>query len=109
MELIITARNFELSDILKQYAKKKMSKLQRFSNYIIDGNLVLEKDKSTSIIELTLSVKHSFITSKVKNPDIYMGISEVFKKIERQLDKYEAKFRERKRLAHKTRHTKENE
>ena len=103
MELIITARNFQLSDVMEQYAQKKMSKLGRFSPYIINGNLVLERDKSTNIIELTLSVKHSFITSRVKNPDIYLGINEVFKKIKRQLDKYEAKFRERKRWAQKTR------
>ena len=103
MDLIITARNFQLSDTLQQYAKKKMSKLKRFSHYIIDGNLVLERDKSMSIIELTLSVKHAAINSKVKNVDIYRGISEVFKKIERQLDKYEAKFRERIRIAQKTR------
>lgn len=103
MDLIITARNFHLTDTLEQYAKKKMSKLKRFAHNIVDGNLVLEKDKSTNIIELTLSVKHSVITSKVKNPDLYFGITEVFNKIERQLDKYEAKFHERKRLAQKTR------
>ena len=103
MDLIITARNFELSDALQQYARKKMSKLERFGHNIIDSNLVLEKDKSVSIIELTLSVSHSFITTRVKNPDIYQGINDAFKKIERQLNKYEAKFRERKRLARKTR------
>ncbi len=102
MQLVITARNFQLSDALELYAQKKMLKLGRFEHYIIDGNLILEKDKSISIIELTLSVKHSVMTSRVKNPDIYLGITEVFKKIERQLDKYEAKFRERKRLAQKT-------
>ena len=103
MELNITARNFDLSNKLKQYAKKKMSKLERFSHHIIDGDMILEKDKSLNVIELNLSVKHSVITSKVKNADIYLGISEVFRKTERQLIKYEEKFRERKRLAHKTR------
>lgn len=102
MDLIITARNFDLTDKLQQYAKKKMSKLKRFSREIIDANLVLEKDKTISIIELNLSVKHAAITSKVKNHDLYSGINEVFKKIERQLDKYDAKFRERKRMAQKT-------
>jgi putative sigma-54 modulation protein len=103
MELTITARNFQLSDALQQYAQKKMSKLKRFADHIIDSNLVLERDKSICIIELTLSVRHSFITSKIKHNDIYQGINDVFKKIERQLTKYEEKFRERKRLARKTR------
>jgi ribosomal subunit interface protein len=102
MDLRITARNFDLSDTLSQLAQKKMARLRRFEHNIIDGHLVLEKDKSISIIELTLSVKHSVITSKVKNQDLYLGINEVFKKIERQLDKYESKFRERKRLAQKS-------
>lgn len=103
MELNIAARNFHLNDTLQQYAQKKMSKLERFSHHIVNGDLILEKDKSISIVELNLSVKHSVITSKVKDHDIYFGISEAFKKIERQLIKYEQKFRERKRVAQKTR------
>jgi putative sigma-54 modulation protein len=103
MELRMTARNFNISKALEDYAKKKMSKLERFSHHIINGDLILEKDKALSIIELNLSVKHSVITSRVKNADIYLGINEAFKKIERQLVKYEEKFRERKRLAQKTR------
>jgi ribosomal subunit interface protein len=103
MDLKIAARNFHLNDSLEHYARKKISKLDRFSHYIINSNLILEKDKSISIVELNLAVKHSVITSKVKNPDIYLGINEVFKKIERQLVKYEEKFRERKRIAQKTR------
>lgn len=102
MELKIAARNFHLNDALEEYAKKKVEKLERFSHHIIDGDLILEKDKALSIVELNLSVKHSVITSKVKNHDIYLGINEVFKKIERQLIKYEEKFRERKRIAQKT-------
>jgi len=102
MELKIAARNFHLDDALEEYAKKKVEKLERFSHHIIDGDLILEKDKARSIVELNLSVKHSVITSKVKNHDIYLGINEVFKKIERQLIKYEEKFRERKRIAQKT-------
>jgi ribosomal subunit interface protein len=89
MELNIATKNFHLNDVLEQY--------------IINGNLLLEKDRAISIVELTLSVKQSMITSKVKNHDIYQGINEVFKKIERQLVKYEEKFRERKRIAQKTR------
>ena len=102
MELKIAARNFHLNDVLEKYAKKKMEKLERFSHHIIDGDLILEKDNARSIVELNVSVKHSVITSKVKNHDIYLGINEVFKKIERQLIKYEEKFRERKRIAQKT-------
>jgi ribosomal subunit interface protein len=103
MKLNITARNFDLSDALQEYVTKKIEKLKRFDHYIIDSNMIIEKDKGTSIIEFTLSVKHSSVTSRVKNPDIYMGINDAVRKVERQLEKYEAKFRERKRLAQKTR------
>jgi putative sigma-54 modulation protein len=102
MNLTITARNFELTDALKDFAEKKAAKLERFDHYLIDGHLILEKDKSMSVIELTMVVKHANINSQVKNPDIYLGISEVVKKVERQLEKYEARFRERKRTAMKT-------
>lgn len=103
MKLNITARNFDLSDAIREYVAKKLEKLKHFDHYIIDADMVMEKDKGTSIIEMTLVVKHSSITSRVKNPDIYLGINDVVKKVERQLEKYEGKFRERKRLAQKTR------
>ena len=102
MELNITAKNFHLNDTLEDYAKKKMEKLKRFSHHMINGDLILEKDKAHSIVELNFTVKHSVITSQVKDHDIYLGITEAFKKIERQLIKYEDKFRERKRIAQKT-------
>jgi putative sigma-54 modulation protein len=99
MDLSISARNFELTEALEKYAQSKLEKLERFAHVITSGHLVLEKDKSVSITELTLLVKHSSINSKVTNNDLYIGISEVVKKIERQLEKYEEKFRERKRIA----------
>ncbi|HEC78734.1 MAG TPA: ribosome-associated translation inhibitor RaiA [candidate division WOR-3 bacterium] len=103
MDLKISAKNFQLTDALEKYAQKKISKLEKYSHHIIKGDLIFEKDKSFSIVELNLSVKHSTVISKVKNHDIYQGINEVFRKIERQLIKYEEKFRERKRIAQKTR------
>lgn len=105
MELNISARNFHLDDALEDYANKKIKKLKRYSHHIINGDLILGKDKSFCIVELNLSVKHSTITSRVKNHDMYQGMNEVFKKIERQLKKYEDKFRERKRIAQKTKRT----
>ncbi len=103
MVVKIAARNFRLSKTLEGYARKKLGKLERYSHHIIDGDLILEKDKSICVVELNLAVKHSAMTSKVKNHDIYVGINEVVKKSERQLKKYEEKFRERKRVAQKTR------
>lgn len=105
MEFNIAARNFRLDDVMETYAKNKIAKLERYSHHIINGDLLLEKDKSFCLVELNLSVKHSIITSKVKNYDMYMGMNEVFRKIERQLKKYEEKFRERKRVAQKTKRT----
>ena len=51
MKINITARNFELSDALQEYITKKLEKLKRFDHYVIDANMIMEKDKGTSIIE----------------------------------------------------------
>lgn len=103
MKVDITARNFELSEAIKEYATKKLEKLKHYEHYIVDAHMVMEKDKGTSIIELALAVKNSSIASRVNDPDIYLGINDVIRKVERQLEKYEGKFRVRKRLAQKTR------
>ncbi|MGQ9465347.1 MAG: ribosome hibernation-promoting factor, HPF/YfiA family [bacterium] len=102
MNLTISARNFVLTDALTEFAGKKLAKLKRFEHHIIGGNLILEKDKSVCTVELTLQVKYSTILCKVNTQDIYQGIIDVTKKAERQLQKYEDKFKERKRIAAKT-------
>ncbi len=102
MNIKISARNFELTDAITVFAGSKLARLKRFEHHIIDGHLILEKDKSISTVELTLLVKHSTIQSKVNTQDIYQGIIDVAKKAERQLQKYEDKFKERKRIAAKT-------
>ncbi len=107
MDITISARNFTLTDAITEFAGKKLAKLKRFRDHIIDGSLVLEKDKSISVVELTLHVKHSSITSKVNTQDIYQGIIDVAKKAERQLQKYEDKLKERKRIAAKTKREKQ--
>jgi|UniRef100_A0A7C4TIU6 putative sigma-54 modulation protein len=101
MNIRISARNFTLTDALTEFAGKKLAKLKRFEHHIIDGTLVLEKDKAISLVELNLQVKHSKIVCRVNTQDIYQGIIDVAKKAERQLQKYEDKFKERKRLAAK--------
>lgn len=102
MNITISARNFTLTDALTEFAGKKLAKLKRFGHHIIDGKLILEKDKSISVVELTLVVKYSTIICKVNTHDVYQGIIDVTKKAERQLQKYEDKFKERKRIAAKT-------
>ncbi|MEO0129188.1 MAG: ribosome-associated translation inhibitor RaiA [candidate division WOR-3 bacterium] len=102
MNITISARNFTLTDAMTEFAGKKFAKLKRFEHIIIDGDLILEKDKAISVVELILRVKHSTINCKVNTQDIYQGIIDVAKKAERQLQKYEDKFKERKRISAKT-------
>ncbi len=70
MNVRISARNFDLTDAITEFAETKLLKLKRFENHIIDGHLILEKDKSVSIVELTLLVKNSKILCKVDTKDI---------------------------------------
>lgn len=100
--IILSARGFKLTDAITEFAWKKLARLKRFKHHIIDGALVLEKAKSISMVELSIRVKHTAITCRVNTQDIYQGIIDVAKKAERQLQKYEDKFKERRRIAAKT-------
>ena len=101
MDFKLTAKNFRLTESLRNVAQEHADRLDRFSHNIIELSLVFEKEKSLDFVELTATIKKGFLRADVRTSDMYQGISEVFNKVEKQLKKHEEKLRERKRLASK--------
>jgi putative sigma-54 modulation protein len=89
MEIRITARHFELTDNLKNFAEDEVKRLEKYYDHIIDCHLTMSVEKSRQISELTASVY-------AKAFDMYVAIEQVITKMETQIKKYKAKLREKK-------------
>lgn len=88
----ITGRNVEVTDSMKNYALEKVSKIERFSNRIIDVNVVMDIQKYEHRVEIILKIDNIRITSQATTPDMYASIDKAVAKIEAQLRRYKTKI-----------------
>lgn len=91
MELRLTARHFDLTEELKDYAYKRFSILDRYENLIHGTHLILEVEKHRQMSEITVSVNGRQLVAHSVTDDMYSSIDETADKIERQLRKYHDK------------------
>jgi putative sigma-54 modulation protein len=96
MQIRTTARHFDLTDDLKEYAEKQAAKLSRYFNHIIDSHLILEMEKSRMTAEFKLKVYGTVLTSKHKSFDMYDSVERVIAKMEVQLKRYKERLQDKK-------------
>ncbi len=100
-----TARHFELTQELKDFANKEINGLDRFFDHIIDAHLVLEEEGYRKKAELNLKVYGAMLVSQHSSDDFRASIEGALDKMKRQLKKYKSKLKERKYRQRKGRKT----
>jgi len=95
MQIRTTARHFDLTDDLKEFAEKHIQRLARYFNHIIDSHLILETEKSRMTAELKLKVYGTVLTSKHKSFDMHDSVEKVIDKMEGQLKRYKGKLKDK--------------
>ena len=96
MNVQITARNIEITDAIRSYAEKKVSKLKKYFDSQIEANVLLEVQKNLHIVEVLISTKGIFMKWLEKSEDLYASIDLAVDKIEKQLVKYKEKLKSKK-------------
>jgi len=96
MEIRTTARHFQLSDNLKQFAENEIKRLEKYFDHIIDTHLTMSVEKSRQTAELSVKVYGTVLISKAKAFDMYMAVEQVITKMETQIKKYKARLKEKK-------------
>lgn len=96
MNIQITVKNIELTDAIRSYVEKKVSKLKRYLDQIMDVHVVLEVNKNIHMAEILVNAKGVFLKGRESSEDLYASIDLAIDKIERQLVKYKEKLKLRK-------------
>ncbi|MBP8718309.1 MAG: ribosome-associated translation inhibitor RaiA [Candidatus Atribacteria bacterium] len=92
MNLIIRGKQFELTDSIESYIRKKMKKLQKYFDQIMEAVATVSVEKNRNIFEVTLQAKKAIIRAEEESDNIYTSIDRVVEKLERQLIKYKEKL-----------------
>ena len=99
MNIIISGKNIEVSDTLRDTINEKLGKLNRYFTPETDVFVTLSIEKERQKIEVTIPVKGRIIRSEQVSNDMYVSIDLVEEVIERQLRKYKKKIIDKKQSA----------
>lgn len=99
MNISYTFKNFDASDHLKKYARRKMEKLGRFLGKTsgLEINLVLSVDKFRHRCEVTVNGERMHINASDQTTDMYASVDLVAEKIESQLKRQIDKVKEHRK------------
>jgi putative sigma-54 modulation protein len=99
MDITITGRNVELTDFLKDYVYKRMSKFEQLYGRISMCEVILEKVKIRQEAEVILHLKRTRIVAKESSPDIYASIDNAAESVKKQLRRLRGRLQSKRRKA----------
>jgi len=95
MKYIISGKNINVSDELRDAITGKLSKLEKYFTPDTKVNVTLSVEHERQSIEVTIPVKGSIIRSEQTSNDMYISIDLVEEVLERQILKYRRKIIDR--------------
>ena len=98
MKFIFTERKVNISDELRAYAEKKLSKLDRYFQNEAVANITVGKERGKECLEVTVKYEGMLFRATEKCDDLHQAIDSVQATIDRQIRKnktrLERRFRE---------------
>jgi putative sigma-54 modulation protein len=97
IEVVINVRNMELSDRLRDYVTKKVSKLDRYLSSIEEAQVDLTYVKSArsakdrQVAQLTVRGKKVLLRAEERTDDMFASVDAVLDKIYRQIERFKGR------------------
>lgn len=104
MQLNITFRQFGSSDSLKEYAKEKVERVNKYLDRAGEAHVVLSLERHLHHADITIHSGAWVLRGREKSADMYASIDSAMDKIEAQLRKYKEKIKNhhgRERVHHR--------
>jgi len=110
MQLNISGKNIKVTDGLRSYVEKKMSRIKFYFPHLIDVHVVMEVEKIFHKVEITVKADGRVFHSEYKNEDMYSAIDNLIDRLEKQIVRYKDKLQdfEAKRVVDIPEKSKEN-
>lgn len=96
MKIIVSGKNIEISEAVKDQVDKKLAKLDKMFRHETGAHVTFSKHKNMHHVEITIPLKNSAILRAVgKEDDMYKAIDDASDKIIRQMRKHKTKLEKR--------------
>jgi putative sigma-54 modulation protein len=92
MRVIITSKNVNASDHLKETIEKKLEKLGKYFSDDIGVNVMLSAEKNRQKIEATIQVRGMIFRAEETTTDLYDGVDRIAEKLATQMSRFKTKI-----------------
>lgn len=92
MKVIITSKNVNVSDHLKETIEKKLQKLGKYFSDDIGVNVMLTEEKNRRKLEATIKVRSMIFRAEYEGMEFYDGIDHVVDKLSSQMSRFKGKI-----------------
>ncbi len=100
MKVIITSKNMNASDHLKETIESKLDRLGKYFSNDIVANITLSTEKGRQKIEATINANGTIFRAEETTNDAYNGVDRVVEKLSSQMSRFKTKL-QRKHKDHK--------
>lgn len=93
MNLNIVGKNIDVTNSLKEYADRRLGKLDKFFDENLEAQVTMSVVKDTHIVEVTVFLNGGIILRAEEGTgDMYASIDSVLDKLERQVKKHKTRL-----------------
>ena len=83
----MAGRNVEVTQAMKEYAEKKLSKIEKFFNEDTEANVTFSVEKKRHILGVTIFFEGNTYRAEATNDDLYVSIDKGIDLLEGQIRK----------------------
>lgn len=99
MEILIRGTKVEITDSMRNYAKEKLSKLDKyFVDQKLEASVLVKVHNYLQKIEVTIPLKSLILRAEEEQEDFYAAVDLVINKLERQIRKNKSKLQKRDKV-----------
>jgi putative sigma-54 modulation protein len=91
MQLSVTGHHVEVTDSLRQYVEKKLERITRHFDQVLDVHCVLTVEKLEQKAEATVHVRGNSIHAACTDANMYAAIDSLADKLDRSVKKHKEK------------------
>jgi putative sigma-54 modulation protein len=99
MKVQMRGRNLQVSEKIKEYAEKKLGRMDRFIDKEVEGVVTLISEKNHYRVEVTIPVNGYILRGEEEDEDLFTAIDLVVDKIEKQMVRSKKRFAKKGRLS----------
>jgi putative sigma-54 modulation protein len=92
--IFIVAKNFQLTEPMRQHVWDKLSKIERYHSHIMDVHVNLEIQKIEHCCVITCHFNHVKVKVEARSTDMYASIDQAMHKMQRLFRKWKGKLQD---------------